>query len=105
MTILIKTWPTNRIDHMVILDEHDAMDRFSSYIAAMPDDAIHTHGGIEGRLLEAIPGVVIPHMDPIDPSCARDEWDALVTAARKIDRKSTRLNSSHVSESRMPSSA
>ena len=28
-----------------------------------------------------------------------------MVAASKIDRKSTRLNSSHVSESRMPSSA
>ena len=31
--------------------------------------------------------------------------DDLRTGARELDRKSTRLNSSHVSESRMPSSA
>ena len=30
---------------------------------------------------------------------------ALVTVSAQTDRKSTRLNSSHVSESRMPSSA
>ena len=32
-----------------------------------------------------------------------DKWDMMITV--KGDRKSTRLNSSHVSESRMPSSA
>ena len=32
-------------------------------------------------------------------------WPTLLSKKLKIDRKSTRLNSSHVSESRMPSSA
>ena len=35
--------------------------------------------------------------------CAREVAASVV--ARELDRKSTRLNSSHVSESRMPSSA
>ena len=37
---------------------------------------------------------------------AQPAWAALAMSARaELDRKSTRLNSSHVSESRMPSSA
>ena len=34
-----------------------------------------------------------------------DEIDAVFTVADALDRKSTRLNSSHASKSRMPSSA
>jgi len=35
----------------------------------------------------------------------RERYNVKAAAVRKADRKSTRLNSSHVSESRMPSSA
>ena len=34
-----------------------------------------------------------------------NKYELAVVVSAKIDRKSTRLNSSHVSESRMPSSA
>ena len=39
---------------------------------------------------------------PMEPT---DAYAASIYDGRTIDRKSTRLNSSHVSESRMPSSA
>ena len=35
----------------------------------------------------------------------RKEWAKLMYLKENIDRKSTRLNSSHANESRMPSSA
>ena len=58
---------------------------------------------IEGRFKDVVRGDI----------CDRESLIAAVTgvdavihlAAKKSDRKSTRLNSSHVSESRMPSSA
>ena len=50
------------------------------------------------------------HLYSSDRHAPPGRWDVLysshaTTAASKSDRKSTRLNSSHVSESRMPSSA
>ena len=60
-------------------------------------------------------GGVLPFNDKADAEVIRAEFDLSKNAfkravghlykERKIDRKSTRLNSSHVSESRMPSSA
>ena len=38
-------------------------------------------------------------------SHSNNVWSPVEDAVNRIDRKSTRLNSSHVSESRMPSSA
>ena len=43
--------------------------------------------------------------DVIDMGVIRDDPALIETAFKQADRKSTRLNSSHVSESRMPSSA
>ena len=36
---------------------------------------------------------------------AKDGYDLIIVARREEDRKSTRLNSSHIQKSRMPSSA
>ena len=41
----------------------------------------------------------------IDPSVLTDQWEDIITDDEIQDRKSTRLNSSHIEESRMPSSA
>ena len=53
--------------------------------------------------------VVLPDMDAgcsLEDSCPPDKFAAFRQAhPDHIDRKSTRLNSSHVSQSRMPSSA
>ena len=64
----------------------------------------------QGKLAEAVPGafalhihgmnVTVPYKSDVIPLLS--EIDEL---AEKIDRKSTRLNSSHTTVSRMPSSA
>src|ERR1043165_2297352 len=60
-------------------------------------------------LLTQVPGVALGA--DVDRCCARaatrDGWDrcGMLAAPERLDRKSTRLNSSHVALSRMPSSA
>ena len=44
-------------------------------------------------------------LDPYISSCTTPESADLASLVQRTDRKSTRLNSSHVSQSRMPSSA
>ena len=53
----------------------------------------------------AIDRLVAIKLLPIEVSIDRDFADRFVREARTIDRKSTRLNSSHERLSRMPSSA
>ena len=43
--------------------------------------------------------------EPEDEQIGAERYRAQIRVVRNADRKSTRLNSSHVSESRMPSSA
>ena len=53
-------------------------------------------------------GYTPPEIEKARAFIAKPDWDAMLrdtAAAIKEDRKSTRLNSSHMSESRMPSSA
>ena len=54
-----------------------------------------------------LPGGTIPHTYELEYGTDTIEIqdDAVKKGQRVVDRKSTRLNSSHVSESRMPSSA
>ena len=54
-------------------------------------------GSVEVEASELAQVVGLENLKPLVPM--------LVEVAEKEDRKSTRLNSSHVSESRMPSSA
>ena len=42
---------------------------------------------------------------PQSAAVAQMGWQGLLSISELLDRKSTRLNSSHMSESRMPSSA
>ena len=44
-------------------------------------------------------------MDPFTPEDDMTVWMGTNRNTRKVDRKSTRLNSSHIQKSRMPSSA
>ena len=48
--------------------------------------------------------VTIPYPFGIKPGCYIDDWFA-IDCNHTLDRKSTRLNSSHLRTSRMPSSA
>ena len=48
---------------------------------------------------------IAPHASAPWAAARRERLSALFPGKRLLDRKSTRLNSSHVSESRMPSSA
>ena len=52
----------------------------------------------------AAPAVIQPTLSPAE-ALKKYEWDFLSARAEEIDRKSTRLNSSHIPLSRMPSSA
>ena len=54
---------------------------------------------------ELITGVVSPNTDTRNWKAIMASDDPVAAAREATDRKSTRLNSSHVSESRMPSSA
>ena len=60
-------------------------------------------GGAIGNLIDRVLlGVVV---DFLDFHAAGYHWPAFNIADSAIDRKSTRLNSSHIQKSRMPSSA
>ena len=79
----------------------EALDAFAAACRLVPDMAI-AHHGLGRALVETRRGDPRPHYRralALDP--ALSAWNDLGWA----DRKSTRLNSSHVSESRMPSSA
>ena len=51
-----------------------------------------------------MPDFIFLHHDDASGDGGLD-WEPYLSRLREADRKSTRLNSSHVSESRMPSSA
>ena len=67
-----------------------------------PDFEALTTDGTQVRLRDAKGKPVVLFFYPKDdtPGCTKE-----ACGFRDLDRKSTRLNSSHVSESRMPSSA
>ena len=60
-----------------------------------------------GRRLEDAAELLVVHLDPLGQShLLRDVERALdAQLLARLDRKSTRLNSSHITRSRMPSSA
>ena len=56
--------------------------------------------------VKTLSGVILADTGLINmPTCTNQHWDLKINFTIRADRKSTRLNSSHVSESRMPSSA
>ena len=61
--------------------------------------------GSDGSELPPLPEALPMTADPQPASALAPLASALPAPSRAVDRKSTRLNSSHVSESRMPSSA
>ena len=69
-------------------DVLDAIETVSEHLVL-----VHAHDN-RGRTDE--------HLAPFEGTI---DWPGAMTTLQKVDRKSTRLNSSHVSESRMPSSA
>ena len=70
-----------------------------------------THGVL--RLLLELDGETVVSCRPIvgylhtgiEKNCEYRTWQQSVTYVTRADRKSTRLNSSHIQKSRMPSSA
>ena len=64
--------------------------------------AVHTIGGVVQPAQQLL--VVVPHDHPVEVEAQVENKDVGFVKEGQ-DRKSTRLNSSHVSESRMPSSA
>ena len=60
---------------------------------------------IDGRFIDNESGKWIKVLNPSTEEVISLMPDGTVEDARKADRKSTRLNSSHKTESRMPSSA
>ena len=79
--------------------------------------ALHQRAALKDIEVETLPGVKLGHKNiPVDsvgcyvpggryPMVASAHMSIVTARAAGVDRKSTRLNSSHVSESRMPSSA
>ena len=61
---------------------------------------VFAQGGFEVRLVDAATGALERARSTVEKSLSK-----LVEKGRLTDRKSTRLNSSHSSPSRMPSSA
>ena len=63
--------------------------------------AVYTPPEVAGN---AVDGIYIPGPSDLEEeNVARTDWER--NPWRRVDRKSTRLNSSHVRTSRMPSSA
>ena len=81
----------------------DSLTRLRNASKARLDDCVMPHS----RLKEAIVGILKAEGYVADFSSSVDAQGhkTLVVKMKYVDRKSTRLNSSHVSESRMPSSA
>ena len=90
------------------------LERLSSLLLREPDDREQLiellHNAFERKLLDAdalsmIEGVLqVSETQVRDVMIPRSQMD-VIDVAESPDRKSTRLNSSHIQKSRMPSSA
>ena len=82
-------WFDDKVEHPVI-QEH--IKRLESFTSALTDGVVSKSelSGQEQRLMTAMKKVEVELSDDLH---------------LKVDRKSTRLNSSHIQKSRMPSSA
>ena len=107
MTTLLKNgklidYKTNTNDIYDILIEDDKIKEISKNITTKADKTIDCTN------LNIIPGMIDIHCHLREPGFEYKETiETVAKSAVKggLDRKSTRLNSSHESESRMPSSA
>jgi len=80
-------------------DEHLLVVNKPEFLLTVPGRAPENKDCVITRLQKDFPGAVIVHRLDLDTS------GILIVPIMRRDRKSTRLNSSHVSESRMPSSS
>ena len=95
----------------IAASSHEVAARSQVVVTMLPDspDAEQVYAGGQGVFAGAKPGTLLIDMSSISPVVARKL--ALDAERRGLDmldapdRKSTRLNSSHIQKSRMPSSA
>ena len=87
--------------------EYAAVRAVMALVSVLPDGAVQCAGAWLGRMAYALDAhhrrVALTNLAAALPAKTDAERRAITKGA--LDRKSTRLNSSHVSESRMPSSA
>ena len=104
-----------------IIDESVGMQKRGHQVTIAAPAESRIFAEAQGRAVHAIPlGITrksfggframrgllgAQHFDVVNTHSSTDSWLAALAAASLADRKSTRLNSSHMSESRMPSSA
>lgn len=86
--IVLRTWPTNRTDEELEVTGLEALAKFDAWIADKSDEEIANYGGVEGKLLQLIPGCVLPHLIAIEAcpppaSVTYTEWWTLVQEARQ----------------------
>ena len=92
---------TTKIMTCILALESDRLDEFvpvSSYAASMPDVQLNIREGEKYRLRDLLYSLMLESHN--DTAVAIAEY-----LGGSVDRKSTRLNSSHANEARMPSSA
>ena len=84
----------------------DKVSQLDGVIYDWNDTYKKDHGDVDGYFVRADnSGVIAQQVEKVFPNVVADRADGFKAVRYELDRKSTRLNSSHVSESRMPSSA
>src|ERR1043166_1484607 len=108
-------WNRNKRSVVVDRDSASGRRRLAEFLAGADVCIVgEPRAALDGGLLDpahlcsTYPGLVVAHMPPYTlaevPWAGGRESHGLLSAIAGADRKSTRLNSSHVSDSRMPPS-